>query len=240
MNHLLSISQLKQRYGRFRLLVFLFLAFIVTLSLGFWLGSETLAQTSQVLSDQQQRLDMLYRQLDEKRQALNFVKVELEVEKQASKYMKEQMQSLHQENFKLQKDLSFYQKIMAPEFEADGVEVDQFNVTPLGSERVYHYKLVLVQTTKQKRFAKGHVKMSVSGSLNDKPQSYELNTLMNDFNEQQWQFSFRYFKILEGDFVLPEGFKPKRVHVSAILPAGKWQKYERLDRQFRFYPEQAF
>lgn len=240
MNHLLSISELKRRYGRFRLLLLVLLSLAVVLLSGFWLGAQSLANEQRLVREQKLRLDELYQQLDEQGRQLNFLKVEMAVDKQAAEHVKEQLQTLHQENFKLQKDLAFYQKVMAPEFEADGVEVDQFHINPSGSERVYHYKLVLVQTQKQKRFAKGFVKLSVSGSLNDQSKHYELEQLIEDFDEQMWQFSFRYFKILEGDFTLPQGFMPQRVHVTAILPASKWQKHARLDRQYRFFPEQAF
>lgn len=240
MNHLLSISRLKRRYGRFRLLLFFLLSFAATLYFGFWLGAETLKTERQKTQQQQQRLEQMYLQLDQQRQSVNFLQVEMEVQKQASTLLKQQLQNLHEENFQLQKDLAFYQKVMAPELEADGVEVDQFHITPLGSERVYRYKLVLVQTHKQKRFAKGHVTLKVSGSLDHRSKSYPLDELIENFDKSMWQFSFRYFKIIEGDFTLPPGFKPQRVHVAAILPPGKWQKQERLDRQFRFYPEQAF
>lgn len=240
MNHLLSISRLKRRFGRFRLLILMGVLFAVAVFAGHYFGNRTTLQEQALLQSQQVRLDNLYTLSEQLNQQINFLKVELEIEKQAGTHVKEQLQQLHQESFKLQKELAFYQKIMAPELAADGVEIDEFHISPSGSERVYHYKLVLVQTQKQRRFAKGQVKLTLSGSIENRSQSYPLDQLIGEFTPKQWQFSFRYFKIIEGDFTLPEGFSPQRVHIQVRLPANKWQKASDLERQFRFYPDQAF
>ncbi len=234
----LSIHQLKQEYGRFRLFVSVIVVIIGCLYSGYRLGFYTLSEHQSLVNQQQQRLDGLYKVSDQQLQQIDFLKVEIEVEKQAGQYVKGQLQLLQEENFKLQKELSFYQKVMAPELEAEGMELDSFSVSKTHSERVFHYKVVLVQTTKRKRFAKGYVELKIKGSLNNKVKTFDIKALIDKsaekFDKKSLNFSFRYFQILEGDLTLPEGFIAETVFVAAILPTRKWQKYSRLDRQYPF------
>jgi hypothetical protein len=234
MNQNLSLSGLKRKYGRFRLLVALGVLVCGCFYLGYWLGDRSLSRHQLLVETQQLRLEELYRQIDRQLQQINFLKVEMEVEKQAADHVKEQVQQLHQQNFKLQKELSFFKKIMAPELEAGGMEIDSFIIEPTKAERIYHYKIVLVQTEKRKRYAKGYIEFKIKGSLDNESQSYDISALVDKFDKKSLDFSFQYFQILEGDLILPQGFSPQTVFVSAILPTGKWQKYSRLDRQFPF------
>jgi len=36
--------------------------------------------------------------------------------------------------------------------------------------------------------------------------------------------------MIEGEFTLPDHFIPENVMLSAILPKGRWQKYQRIDQ----------
>ncbi|MFT5164502.1 MAG: hypothetical protein ACI9FJ_003104, partial [Alteromonadaceae bacterium] len=218
MKQYLSIGHLKQRYGRFKLLLGWLTFITLCLYCGYWLGSTALAQHQLLAEHQQQRLDELYQVSDKQLEQINFLKVEVEVEKQAGGYVKNQLQELQQENFKLQKALSFYQKVMAPELEAEGISLDSFTIVPSKSKRIFHYKLVLVQTTKLKRFARGFIELKVKGSLDNKIKSYDIKTLVEGFDKKSLQFSFRYFQIIEGDLTLPLDFIPETVLVAAILP----------------------
>lgn len=228
----LSFYQLKRKYGRFRLFIGFIIVVAGALLLGYWLGFHALTRDMALLDSQQQRLEALYKQSDQQLQQIDFLGVEVEVQKQASVYVQSQMQQLQEENFKLQKDLNFYQKVMAPELEAEGMAVESFSIMPSKSERIFHYKLVLVQTTKRKRFAKGFIEFKVKGSFNDKVKTYDIKALVDGFDKKSLNFSFRYFQILEGDLTLPENFAPETVLIAAILPTRKWQKYSRLDRVY--------
>lgn len=234
MKQILSINQLKRRYGRFRLLIAAIVMLVGCLYCGYWFGDQSLLRHKALIETQKQRLAALYRQSDAQLQQINFLQVEIEIEKQAGIHVNGQLQLLHQDNFKLQKELSFYQKIMAPELEAGGIEIDEFVVTPSQAKQIYHYKLVLVQTQKRKRYARGHITMVFKGTMNERSQRFAVEDLVEDFERKSLGFSFQYFQILEGDITLPMGFEPQNVLVSVVLPTGKWQKYERLDRQFDF------
>lgn len=234
MNQILSIYRLKQKYGRFRVLIALIALLGGCLYSGYWFGDQSLSRHRLLVETQAERLDELYRQSDQQLQQINFLKVEMEIEKQASTHVQAKLSALHQQNFKLQKELSFYQKIMAPELGAEGLQIDSVTIEPTAAERIFHYKVVLVQTRKDKRYAKGHIEFKIKGSLDNQSKTLDIKTLVAGLDKKALKFSFQYFKIFEGDMILPEGFAPQTILISAILPTGKWQKYERLDRQYPF------
>ena len=234
MNQKLNIEGLKRQYGRLSLLVGLLCGVMALLYMGFWFGDSALNSRKLLIAQQQQRLDNLYTQTDEQLQQINFLRVELEIERQAAVHVQQQLKQLHEQNHELQKQLSFYQKIMAPELQAGGLEIDQFTITSTAAKRIFHYKLVLVQTKKNKRYAKGYVQMSFQGTQGEQTAQYELADINAQQGVNKLPFSFQYFQILEGDIVLPEQFEPQQISISVILPTGKWQKFERLDRQFAF------
>lgn len=238
MNQNFSISQLKRQYGRFKLLIALLILIVLCFCIGYWFGDKSLATDKKTIAEQQMRLDNLYAEVDRQLQQLNFLQVEVEVEKQAATHVQKQLQKQHEENFKLQKELSFYQKIMAPELEAGGVAIDKFNLTQIADTQNYQYKVVLVQTEKSKRFAKGHINIDFGGIQGDNSVKLNIKQLVKPFDKKSLQFSFKYFQILEGRLQLPPDFIGQNVKIVVTLPSGKWQKFEQFDRQFPFEPNQ--
>ena len=234
MNQILSINQLKHQYGRFRLFIGLVALVCGCLYSGYWLGDKSLLRHQQLVETQAERLNELYPHSDQLRQQINFLNVEIEIEKQAATHVREELGALHQKNFKLQKELSFYQKIMAPELGAQGLAVDSVTISPTKAERVFHYKVVLVQTQKQKRYARGYLEIKIKGSQANVAKTLDIKSVVAGLDKKGLKFSFQYFKIFEGDIILPQGFDAQSVLVSVILPTGKWQKYQRLDRQYPF------
>ena len=237
MNQYFSISQLKLKFGRFWLLLMLITLVVGSTMFGFWLGDKSLGEDKKMLAGQQLRLAQLYADADNQVQQINFLQVEIEIEKQAAKHVQQQLQNLHQENFKLQKALSFYQKIMAPELQAGGVAVDQLVITPTAANNIYDYKIVLLQTHKQKRYAKGSVNFTVTGTKENSSVSFGANQLIVGFEKQMLAFSFKYFQILEGQLHLPDDFIASDVQLTVVLPSGKWQKFEQLDVKFPFHQD---
>jgi hypothetical protein len=134
----------------------------------------------------------------------------------------------------LQNELSFYQKIMAPELGAQGLGVDSVIISPTKSEQVFHYKVVLVLTQKQKRYARGYLEIKIKGSQDNVTKTLDIKTVVAGLDKKGPKFSFKYFKIFEGDMTLSQWFDAQSVIVSAILATSKWQEYRRLERQYPF------
>jgi hypothetical protein len=80
---------------------------------------------------------------------------------------------------------------------------------------------VLTQVLSNNNVASGSVAVSIGGELEGKAQQYELSQLSEEDGELS--FRFKYFQILEGEFLLPEGFTPSKVNIT-VKPRSKSQK----------------
>ncbi|WP_016957482.1 DUF6776 family protein [Catenovulum agarivorans] len=195
-----------------------------------------------ILQSDIKELEALNQTIDEKNQTLfqleqklNFIRVELEVNNMSLQKLQAELKRVQQDNTQLKEKLTFYQSVMAPELAADGVIVDELLIEPTLIENQYRYKVILVQTSKQKRFAKGYISLSLHGIQNDKNLSIDFKQLAVDDNDTS--FSFRYFQILEGNFVLPERFTPERVNLAVVLPRRSGQSYSRTDLDYDWSPQ---
>ncbi|WP_152537588.1 DUF6776 family protein [Catenovulum agarivorans] len=188
------------------------------------------------------QVEALNQTIDEKNQALfqteqklNFIRVELEVNNMSLQKLQTELKQVQQENTKLKETLTFYQSVMAPELTADGVMVDELLIEPTLIDNQFRYKVILVQTSKQKRFAKGYISLTLFGIQNGKNFSIDMKKLA--IADSDTSFSFRYFQILEGEFVLPERFTPERVNLAVVLPQRRGQSYSRTELDYTWSPQ---
>ena len=133
------------------------------------------------------------------------------------------------EHYQVKKELAFYEKVMAPEKEADGLVIDNMKISKSQSPNHYNFQVVLVQQQLKKRYAKGYVNLVITGSLAKKPSQLKLSDI-SDNTRKSLSFSFKYFQVIEGSFTLPENFSPEKIHLSAILSKTKWQKHQELKK----------
>ncbi len=227
----INLSTVVIRLGAFRSAILLLAIIVVTLFCGYRIGNFYHGYQEQTLAQQQSRLDFVYQQLAEKTQRINTLEVELEVERMANQRSQQTLKSIEQEHYQVKKELAFYEKVMAPEKQANGLVIDAVNLTKSESADHYRFQVVLVQQLLRKRYAKGYIELSIAGSLNNKPASFTLSEL-STLTKKELSFSFQYFQIISGELKLPKNFIPETINVAAILPKSKWQKYNRIDESY--------
>ena len=225
MNEWLSFDGLKTKLGRFQFLLLLLILLIVTAYGSYQIGGSVNKWQKQQLLKQQIRLDNLYQQLDQAIRKNNYLMVELEVEKKASKQSQQEMVTLREELFQLQKELSFYQKVLAPELVADGLAIEQFKVEQDAGQHRFKFRFALVQTDTKKRNARGHLKLTINGIVKGKREALNLAELA-ELDKNDLKFSFHYFQYFEGQFKLPEDFLPTNIEINVVQPKTRWQPYK--------------
>lgn len=227
----INLSIVVARLGAFRSAILLLAIIIISLFCGYRIGNFYHGYQVQTLAQQKARLDGLYEKLVEKSQRVNTLEVELEVERMANQRSQSMLKSIEQEHVQVKKELAFYEKVMAPEKQANGLVIDGISLTKSESPNHYRFQVALVQQLLRKRYAKGFVEISLTGSLNDKPTTIKL-TELTKITKKELSFSFQYFQMISGDFTLPENFIAESINVSAILSKSKWQSYNRIDESY--------
>ena len=227
----INLPVVVRRLGTFKSALLLFSTIGLCLFVGYRVGNYYHAFQNHTIAQQKQRLDALYELQNDSLKRIHTLEVELQVERLAAQRAQQTIKTMEDEHFAVKKELAFYQKVMAPEKQADGLIIDLVNIETTESPNHYRFSVVLVQQTLKKRFAKGYIDIQISGSQNNKPTKLKLKDI-SELSKDQLSFSLKYFQRIEGELTLPEGFIPETLDVKAVLPKGKWQKYHELNQGY--------
>jgi hypothetical protein len=225
----INLTVVAERIGPFKSALFLLTLIVLCLFVGYRMGNFYHNFQMATLEKQKTRLEELYEKQSSQVELIHTLEVELAVEQLASQNAQETLKEMSQEHYQVKKELAFYEKVMAPEKEADGVVIDNIKITATQSPNHFSFQIILVQQQIKKRYAKGYVDLSITGSLDNKPSQLAL-TDISTLTKGDLSFSFKYFQVLEGTFTLPDNFVPEKLHLSAILTKNQWQKYHKLDK----------
>ncbi len=225
----INLTVVTERLGPIKSALFLLTLIILCLFIGYRLGNFYHSFQLTTLEQQKNRLEQLYQQQADQVERIHTLEVELTVEQLASQNAQATLKKMSLEHYQVKKELAFYEKVMAPEKEADGLVIDSINVTASQSPNHYNFKVILVQQQLKKRYAKGYVDLVVEGSLANKPSKLKLSAI-SSVTKKELAFSFKYFQVIEGSFTLPEKFLPEKIQLSAILSKTKWQKYQKFNK----------
>ena len=225
----INLTVVTERLGPFKSALFLLVLIVLCLFIGYRFGNFYHNFQSTTLEQQKTRLEELYQQQESQVERINTLEVEIAVEQLASQNAQAMLKKMSLEHYQVKKDLAFYEKVMAPEKEADGLVIDNIKITASQSPNHYNFQVILVQQQLKKRYVKGYVDLVLAGSLANKPSRLKLSDI-SLITKNELSFSFKYFQVIEGSFTLPDNFVPEKMHLSAILEKNKWQKYQKLNK----------
>lgn len=136
---------------------------------------------------------------------------------------------LQEEKKQLEKELSFYRSIMAPELNKAGLTIDSFIVTPIDpadqdplKPRNFDFELILTQAKKQDWYIKGRYQIHFI-TIDEKTQKEHRHSMTQFIKRPRWKanFSFRYFQTFRESFQIPADFHPTAIVVTAIATKGR-------------------
>lgn len=225
----INLNIVIERLGSFKSALLLFTVIGLCLFTGYRLGNYYHYNQIQNLEQQKNRLEQLYHQQEENIARIHSLEVELTVEQLANKQAQFSLKTAAEKQFEMKKQLAFYEKVMAPEKQSDGLLVESIKITGTKVPQKYNFQVALVQQQLKRRYSKGYIDIKVIGQQKDKTLQLKLSNI-SDITKKDTAFSFQYFQVISGEFTLPEGFIPEEVQVSAILTKSKWQKYAKKEK----------
>ncbi|MEO0971608.1 MAG: DUF6776 family protein [Pseudomonadota bacterium] len=135
------------------------------------------------------------------------------VEQQAQQEVRSMLMELERKVQSQREELDFYRTIVSPKDGVAGLRIQDFRVRPSAQGSLYHLQLVLVQAAKHDKPVAGIVEFRIEGVTEGRPTVFTAQELAAATEGAELAFSFRYFKDLEQDVVLPPDFVPDRVVV---------------------------
>lgn len=159
------------------------------------------------LADAQERADALNDQI-------TALQRQRAVDQGASQEVQGTLQELQRKQADLQEEVAFYKGIISPGSGEEGLRVQSLRLASDGAPRLYHYRLVLTQVRTRELKISGSVYMKVYGTQDGKPATLDARDVSPN-GKGPSGFAFQYFQSLEGDLLLPQGFTPGHVEVTA-------------------------
>jgi hypothetical protein len=217
-----------QRFGPYRSALLITAVIATCLFIGYRMGNYYHGYQVKMLTEQKNRLDGLYSQINEKSRHIQALEIELEVERLTHIDVLNELTAMKAEHYNVKAELAFYEKVMAPEKQANGLAIDTVTVLATESDNHYRFQIALVQQLLKRSNVKGYVNLTIVGSLNNKPATILLADI-SDMMKKDRYFSFRYFQLINGEFNLPAGFIAEQIVVIAEKTKTRWQKYKRIE-----------
>lgn len=204
-----------------RRLVLLFIGIAIAFSVaGYLVGNIRLIYLEQEARLFAQQRDSLHQRMQQQEYRSNILQVELDVERAATQALQQELRLTQDENANIRRELTFYQRVMAPELNADGISIDSMTVNALPGTNSFYFRLILLQQERIQQLAQGSLRLTLRGLQDGERQEYSLLTLAG-IDEGSTQFVMSYFSLTEGSFTLPKNFVPETLHVNVRSRQGR-------------------
>ncbi|MBU2870350.1 DUF6776 family protein [Colwellia sp. E2M01] len=229
----INLAVVVERLGSFKSALLLCTVIGLCLFTGYRLGNYYHHFQVTTLEQQKQRLEQLYQQEELNVARIHSLEVELVIEQLANNQAQELLKKSAEENFEVRKQIAFYEKVMAPEKQAEGLLVESIKIVNTLTPHKYRFQVALVQQQLRRRYSKGYIELNFIGQQDGQVVTFKLADV-TELDKKDFNFSFQYFQIISGEFTLPADFSPESILVSAIMTKSRWQKYAKKEKQVQW------
>jgi hypothetical protein len=226
----INFSVVVQKIGAFKSALYLLTLISLCLFIGYRIGNYYHHAQVSMLAQQKQRLNNSYLQQEQYIERINTLEVELTLEQLANKEAQHLLKKDAAEHYEVKKELAFYEKIMAPEKQAGSLVVDTVKFFKTTLTNQYHFQITLLQQLLKRSYSKGDINLTFLGVLDNKQVKLKLPDI-SSINKKDRSFSFQFFQVISGDFILPENFIPESIELTVNVPKRNGQKAISLEKK---------
>lgn len=140
----------------------------------------------------------------------------------------------------LREAVTFYKNLMRPGELSEGLQVAELEVRPRQNPDLFEFDLLLTQIARRRSYIGGEISLDLVGTMSDPESGGQIDeglqeiefstqdsavqksddvvlslTELNENATYPLKFRFRYFQNLTGNLLLPEGFSPRHVLITA-------------------------
>ena len=206
----LQRAELIQKWGLYRFTLACVAGLLFMLVTGYQLAQFQQKNEEKVALSEKQTRQYLEDENAALRKQVAALQVESVMAASSVSSYKKMLEAREQQGRSLEEQLSFYQRVVAPEVTQDGFFIDGIQVSPLASDNRYRIKAVLLQQNENKAMLKGELAVLIKGSLGGKP--HEIKAGEGGFLPNgNIKWGFKFFQTVDEEFTLPAGFIPVQI-----------------------------
>lgn len=171
------------------------------------------------IGELQRELDRRTREATELRDRLAIAERAEQVSRTAGELLQQTLGEREEELAAARLNLAFYERLVGSGAERRSLTVHDLRFRPIGDSAGWAFQLTLTQNLQKGALVRGRVDLAVEGVRDGRIERLDWATLAQSA-APPLAFGFKYFQALEGSIVLPQGFTPNRVTVTAITDGG--------------------
>jgi len=117
----------------------------------------------------------------------------------------------------LEQDIVYYRQVVSEETGSTGLMISQLDIEATSDANRFKYKLVMRQQDADgETYLIGHVNVNLVGGQGSEQVVLPLRDLSAEQDNLDILLRFRIFQAIEGELIIPDGFKPERVQIAAV------------------------
>jgi hypothetical protein len=141
-----------------------------------------------------------------------------------------------QEIADLDQGIRFYRSLMTPAELEQGLGIRGVDVIASSDGVRLQFRVIVQQRARKHENLEGSLRVELHGTLDEEEQVLELSQLSRQVPNADIRLRFKYFQTIDGELVLPEGFRPDRWRLLAtarkprameVIEEFPWQLQER-------------
>lgn len=141
-----------------------------------------------------------------------------QISREANRDLERTLAERDEEIAGLRADIAFYERFVGATGQRRGLSVHDLDMR-LQSGDVWQFTATLTQNLNRGAVNTGRLTLGIEGTRNDRLEKLAWSGLRKLNNAPGLEYSFKYFQQVEGEVMLPPGFKPLRVTVR-LVPSG--------------------
>lgn len=182
---------------------------------GFWLGDRgPLASPGH-----QRERQMLAENEQLKQQAALLTRSE-QVARIAAQELKRTVAEREEEIAGLRADLAFYSRLTGGDAQREGLAIQDVRLARVNGSSAYNVTVTLTQNAKRGEESRGRLSLALEGVRGEHLVVLDWASLGGPAGKDGLPFAFKYFQQVSGTLIVPAGFVPNRLRVTAQPQGG--------------------
>lgn len=153
--------------------------------------------------------------LDAARNQLEVERKRHELDRRALEMVRSEIAGDKAQIAELEEELRFYRSLMTPGSIEKGVSLRAPELVQNSVSNKIALRIVVQQKARKHEMVKGKLIVRIIGDLAGQQVSYSLSELAEGVESEAVTLQFRYFQSVEGELLIPQGFEPKQISVTA-------------------------
>ena len=168
-------------------------------------------------NDLREQLALLSRQTEELQQWQANIQTRRDIDAAALEMVRLDLASQQETIAELERGIKFYKSLMAPGELQEGLSIRSIDIIPEDEPGHYQFRVLVQQSTRKHQLLTGSLNVWVVGEMDGKVTRFDLSALSEDVPNANIRLRFKYFQSIDIEMVLPAGFTPQLVQMSAKL-----------------------